>query len=667
MRNASATVASLLALILTFHVGFAQTASGTAGRYDEYSKLILPGPGDEVESVAFSPDGKVLASGSRDQTVKLWDSGSGELMRTFTRHSGGLDSIAFSPDGTILAISSSENAVDLYDASSGNLMRSLAGCTIAGHAAFSPDGKLLVTKSLSQKRNLQVWNVQTGELYQVLTDNHGGLNRIAFAPNGKVVAAIGSVDEEKPYGGQSLRLWDMQTGKVVMSLTDFKYSLVDLAFSPDGNTIAVAGEVTIIFRDAETGKLRSEIHSDVPSRNFEPPVRSITYSPDGKLLAVSSYDNLFTVLDVAAGKPKYAFLQDSRPTVAVFSPDGNSVVTGCQPKAIYFWDLKTAKLKIKIGNEAQSFSVAFAPDGKTIASDGGFFYHAISLWDAGTGKLLRTLSGHDNAIAILLFSPDGKLLCGADTSADKVYIWDSTSGEMVHTLELEGESEPGSIDFSPDGKVLAVAGGYGDGTIKLFNTQTWQLRRTLIASRPVSRLDPITKKIEAANLGVDCARFSLDGKTLAAVIDEGAELKFWNSQTGVLVRRLPLKNSNRASSTKEAYALSPDLKLVISGLDILNAATGALVRRLPGPGRTGLAFSNDGKVLATTGTDMIVRLWAVLNGKQISTLTGHSNDVSSAEFSPDGQTLVTGSKDGTVRLWNVSTGELKRMCIIGNS
>jgi WD40 repeat protein len=614
-------------------------------------KVILPGHGAEVRSVVFSPSGKMLASGSQDHTVKLWNPETGELLRTFAGHGGELDSIAFSPDGSVLAISSVD-AVNFYDPGSGNLIRSVAGCRIAGHSAFSPDGKLLVTKSVSEQ-NLKLWDVQTGKLFQAFIGHTGDVIRIAFSPDGKLIASIGA--------DNSLKLWEAQTGKVMMNLTSFKYSLVDVAFSPDGKSIATANDTTISFWDAKTGKAKLELHSDYPSADsFPPPVRSITFSPNGELLAVASYDSRFTLLDVATGKPKYNFQQDSRPYSAAFSPDGKNVVTACEPKAIYLWSLETTDLKLKIGNEAESHAVAFSPDGKTIASDGGFFYHAISLWDAQTGKLVRTLTGHEGAITALVFSPDSRILCGAESLRNIVYIWEPVSGEVAHTVELAEASEASSIAFSPDGKVLAVAGAHGDGTIRLVSTQTWQPKRTLLASGTIREENPLTKKIEVVRLGVADAEFSPDGKTLTAIVDEGKTLKVWNVQTGTLLGSMRLKED------MSACGFSPDLKLIVCGSELWDTARNVLVRTLPGPkGVVSLGFSNDGKVLATSGDDgMAVRLWDVQSGKLKSTLKGHMNEVSSAAFSADGQTILTGSHDGTVRLWNVNTGEVKQVLVI---
>ena len=618
-------------------------------------KVVLSGHGSEVRSVVFSPDGKMVASGSQDHTVKLWNPETGELLRTVTEHAGDKNSIAFSPDGGTLAISNVDNSVNLYESGSGKLARTLAGSEIAGPSAFSPDGRLLVTKSLPEKGNLKIWDVHTGKLVQSFNGHGGDVIALAFSPRDSLIASIGS--------DKSLKVWEPEAGKLVVNLTA-TLTLVDVAFSPDGETIASADDVTIKLWDARTGKLKTEIHSDIPSRNFQPPVRSIVFSPNGGLLAVSSYDHVFTLLDVGTGKAKYNFDQDSQPYSAAFSPDGNTVVTACQPKALYFWNLETAELKLKIGTEAASYAVAFSPDGKTIASDAGFFDRAVSVWDAQTGILMRQLTGHDSAIMILVFSPDGRKLCGAQSDT-AVRIWDMDSGELLHTVEIAEASEVSSIAFSPDGKVLAVAGGHGDGTIRLVDTQTWLLKRTLLASSTIREENPLTRKIDLVRLGLVSAQFSPDGKTLAAIVDEGKALKLWNAQTGLLVRSMPLKEDMSSCD------FSPDLKLIACGLGLWNTAGGVLVKTLPGTKGASLAFSDDSKFLATTGefggsakNYLAVKVWDVQTGKLKSTLNGHTNAVSSAAFSPDGQTLLTGSSDGTVRLWNTNTGDQKQVLLI---
>jgi Tol biopolymer transport system component len=327
-------------------------------------------------------------------------------------------------------------------------------------------------------------------------------------------------------------------------------------------------------------------------------------------------------------------------------------------------------LKLKIGTEAQSYAVAFSPDGKTIVSDAGSFDSEISVWDAQTGKLVRTLTGHDGALSTLVFSPDGKLLAGAESAVEHtVQIWDLDSGEIIQTLKLPEIADTSSVAFSPDGKLLMLSGNYGDGSIRLVDTTTWQIKRTILASKTIRENDPISNKSEIVRLGVICAQFSADGKTLAAVVDQGRTLKFWNTQSWMLRRATPLKVYDMVRC-----AFSPDLKLMINNyqdnnprsgsLDVWDTVHTTLHSLSDQQGGNPLAYSPDGKSFLVAMPNMVLCLREVSTGKLKVTFKGHMNDVSSAAFSRDGQTLLTGSLDGTVRLWVVKTGEVKRVLVL---
>ena len=620
-------------------------------------KVIPLGHGAAVTSVVFSPDGKMLASGSLDHLMKLWDPQSGELLRTLTTHTGTKNSLAFSNDGSTLAISSSDGSVGLYEPGTGKLIRSLPQAELGGPQAFSADGTLLVTKALNEKGSLRLWNIQTGKVVQTLALDSDDVGAIAFSPSGTKIVSIRR---------KVLKLWDAQSGKLLLNLNDSTLSLNDVTFAPDSATFAAADDVTIYFWDTQTGKLQKKIQSEVPSPNFEPPVRSIVFSPDGHLLAASSYDNTFTLLDVATGTARTRFRQESRPYAAAFSPDGTTIVTANEPKSLYFWDLASSELKLKIGTEAQSYAVGLSSDARMIASDNGFFVNAVTVWDSQSERRLWDLTGHDTALEILVFSPDGSMLCGSEANGNHVYVWNLRTGTLIKKIESTEFTEIASIAFSPDNKLLLVSGQHGDGIIRLIDTHSWQPLHNLLASSVVQEEDPSTKKMGPVRLGVIDAEFSTDGQTIAAIVNEGKDLKVWNTLTGKLIRTQPAK---RDMST--CY-FSTDLRVIYCGSEWWDVAKGNLIRTLAQPEGSNLIFSSDGKTFATSaeavpGTakdDTLIRLWDVQSGKLKTTLKGHLAQVASAQFSADGQLFVTGSHDGTVRLWDVASGASKHVFVL---
>ena len=251
-----------------------ETIKPSQGPYE--LKETITGHSDKVDSVAFSPDGKMLASGSWDETVKVWDVQTGALKLTITGHCNVVDSVAFSPDGKTLAIGCYDKTIKLWDMQTVALKQ-----TLTGHSdqvvsvAFSPDGKTLASGSFDD--TIKLWDVQTGALMHTLTGFRGWVFSVAFSLDGKMLAS-GSHDG-------TIKLWDVQTGALKQTLTGHSSGVESVAFSPDGKTFASGSrDNTVKLWDVQTGSLKQTLtgHDDM--------VESIAFSPDGKTLASGSYD-----------------------------------------------------------------------------------------------------------------------------------------------------------------------------------------------------------------------------------------------------------------------------------------------------------------------------------------------------------------------------------------
>ncbi|MEN6523078.1 MAG: serine/threonine-protein kinase [Anaerolineaceae bacterium] len=229
-----------------------------------------------VYSVAFSPDGRTLASGSSDVTVEIWDVENGSLIRTLKGHIGSVFSVAFSPDGRTLASGSGDNTIKLWDVESGSLIRTLEGHTDWVYSvSFSPDGRTLA--SGSDDHTIKLWDVESGSLIRTLEGHTGGVNCVAFSPDGSTLAS-GSIDE-------TIKLWDAENGSLVRTLTGHNKSVTSIAFSPDGHTLASgSADHTIKLWDVESGSLIQTLEGRPYS------VSSIAFSPDGRILASGSVD-----------------------------------------------------------------------------------------------------------------------------------------------------------------------------------------------------------------------------------------------------------------------------------------------------------------------------------------------------------------------------------------
>ncbi|KAF3391820.1 hypothetical protein DPV78_010812 [Talaromyces pinophilus] len=482
----------------------------------------LEGHFGSVQAVAFSPNSKLVASGSSDKTVKLWDSATGTLRQTLEGHSDWVQAVAFSPDGKLVASGSSDKTVKLWDLATGTLQQTLKGHSDWVQAvAFSPDGKLVA--SGSSDKTVKLWDLATGTLRQTLEGHFDPVQAVVFSPDGTLVAS-GSSDK-------TVKLWNLATGTLRQTLEGHFNLVQAVAFSPDGKLVASgSGNKTVKLWDSATGTLRQTLkgHSDW--------VQAVAFSPDGTLVASGSSDKTVKLWNLATGTLWQTLEGHSDWVRAVaFSPDGTLVASGSSDKTVNLWDPATGTLQQTLeGHSRWVQAVAFSPDGTLVAS--GSSDKTVKLWDPATGTLRQTLEGHFNWVQAVVFSPDGTLV--ASGSGDKmVKLWDSATGTLRQTLKGHSNSIQ-AVAFSPDGKL--VASGSSDKTVKLWDSATGTLRQTL----------------KGHSDWVQAVAFSPDG-TLVASGSSDKTVKLWDPAAGTL--RQTLKGHSR---WVRAVAFSPDGKFL---------------------------------------------------------------------------------------------------------
>jgi len=630
------------------------------------------------QSVAFSPDLKILASVKMfdESTVRLWEAATCQEICTLKEHDGKIWSFAFSPDGKILA-SGGDQTIRLWEVATGKEIRSLKGDQGRIHAiAFSPDGKILASGSAD--KTLRLWELATGNEIRALQGHEGG---IAFSPDGKTLA---SSTVEKTI--RLTNLWETAAGKESRTLKGHG----SVAFSPDGKTLAswVIGDQTIRLWDVATDKEIRTLRYSAPAYQGN---YAVAFSPDGKTLASASVDNTLRLWEATTGKQvhilRLPFLATAVPDSwnqtwsVAFSPDGKSLASWTHD-TLRLWDVATGK-QIRKGHDGAISSVAFSPDGKTLVSRS---VDRVLLWEAATGKEIHPLDGLDGASASVAFSPDGQMLASwqADRDAATIRLCDAATGKEIHSLKgPDGQIQ--LVAFSGDGKTLASAGNHGDDwTIRLWETATGTEIRTFkghdgaissvafspdgktLASSSLWKLrlwEATTgKEIRSLKGRIFSVAFSPDGKTLASVVNDlepghrdDWTIRLWEAATGKEMHILKGHDKRIRSIT-----FSPDGKTLASwGLEdatirLWEAATGKEIRTLKGHDKwiSSVAFSPDGKTLASAG-DQTIRLWEAATGKVLHAFKGHSSDVSCIAFSLDGKTLASGSDDTTVLVWDV--------------
>ena len=556
----------------------------------EYNRL--QGHTEGLRSVSFSSNGKMLASGSNDKTIKLWNVETGKEIRTLPGHNINVNSVSFNSDDKMLASGSSDKTIKLWNVETGQEIRSLSGHNDSVNSViFSSDSKMLA--SGSSDKTIKLWNVQTGQEICSLSGHNDSVSSVSFSSNGKMLMlASGSYDN-------TIKLWNVETSQEILTLSGHdNYYVYSVSFSPDSKTLASGShDKTIKLWNVETGQ---EIHT---LSGHDSSVFSVSFSSDGKTLASGSWDKTIKLWNVETGQEIRTLTGHNSSVSSVsFSREGKTLASGSDDKIIKLWNLEIGKeIRTLSGHNDNVYIVgvysAFSSDSKTLASVS--WDTKIKLWNVETAQEIRTLIGHDNYVYSISvsFSSDGKTLASGNGRSDRtIKLWNVETGQEMRTLTGHNEAV-NSVSFSSDDKMLAS--GSSDKTIKLWNVETGQEMRTLTGH----------------NEAVNSVSFSSDDKMLASGSSDKT-IKLWNVETGQEIRTL----------SGHSYGVSS------------------------------VSFSSDGKTLASGSGDKTIKLWNVETGQEIRTLSGHNDSVSSVNFSPDGKTLASGSDDKTIKLWNRNTG-----------
>ncbi len=585
----------------------------------------------KINEIQYSSDGAILVVAT-GIGIWLYDTTTYQEIGLLTAHTSAVKCLAFSPDGHLLASADDAGTLLLWHRSTGAQKVLTRGPKWASNLAFSPDGKILAR---GRGDTIRFWDTITGEEKSALTELPTHIGDLSFSPNGKTIVNV--------TGDGKIYILDRFTGKLkktfAVPTTDHVFSTT---FSLDGKIVAIGSrDGNIYLSDLNTGELKFTLtgHSE--------DVERVTFSPDGKILASSSYiDETVRLWDVDTGKHRRTLTEHTGDIEGLaFSPDGKTLVSsGSGDGTIRFWDVRTGDQKHAVtGHADYVYSVAFNPDGKFFAS--GYADGSIRFWDAETGLHLKTFKkGYETSG--LVFSEDGKTLAYAEGL--DIRLQDAGTGE--EKMRLTGHTwGMHSMALGPDGDILAS--GSEDMTIRLWDMRTGAHKKTLNGHQH----------------RVYSVAFSPDGKTLASGSDDNT-IRLWNVDTGETERILTghagefegVDNGPSSVEGVKSVAFSPDGKTLASGggdnvIHLWDIGTGK--RKMTLTGHThwvfSLAFSPDGKTLASGSVDSDIRLWDPHTGQHKRTLTGHSDWVRSIAFSSDGKTLVSGSDDGSVLLWKI--------------
>jgi eukaryotic-like serine/threonine-protein kinase len=562
-----------------------------------------------ITSLAFRAGADRLATASTDGTVTVWDTTTGKGLFTLKGHRGGASAVAFAARGGLLASADDGGGIRLWDAGTGRPVRTLPGhrSPVTG-VAFSPDGRRLASASVDKA--VKVWDTTAGKATLTYRGHGERVGSVAFSPDGRWVASAGG-DFSRPVGLGEVRVWDGETGKDRLVLRRSNGPVRSVAYSPDGSHLACGGADGIVrLWDVRTGTEVSSLRGQVLQ------TLSLAFSPDGRHLAAASGFPVVRVWDVKAGGEARVLAGHSTKVQAVaFSPDGGTLASaGMDPVVgrqgeLKVWDARTGEERASY--TGGGYCLAFSPDGRDLALGGD----EVRIRDVKTGKVRRVLRGHTANVYAVAYRPDGRRIASGgvkfkgprEPGSGEVRVWDANTGK--HLLTLSGHRHPvWGVAFSPDGRLLASAsgplpelpGGDQTGEVKVRDMETGQ--------------EVLTYREPAA--GIDVVAFSPDGKRLAAAGRNG-KVRAWEVRTG-----------------KEVLTFSVPTRV------------------------RSLAFSRDGMRLLLGGFDRTILVCDLADGREVLSLRGHGDTVNCLAFSRDGL-LASASDDQTVRVWDGARGKAR--------
>jgi WD40 repeat protein/class 3 adenylate cyclase len=598
--------------------------------------------------VAVAPDGARFVT-TAGGGATLWDAET--LERVSTLRAGTdlfLNGVAFDPTGRRLATTGEAGHLRLWDVATGELVDDISVGEALWGVAFDATGERVA--ATLRNGTVVVWDTATGRELQTLHGpkdlpfrSFGWSPTPAFSPDGTLLAGGG--------WGKTGVVWDLGSGAIEAVLEGHDWEVSDIEFSPDANVVATTGpDGTVRLWDTATWS-SSNTFSGTTAEQY-----ALAFSPDGSTIATGGADGTAVVWDLPTGEQLMRLAGHGAAIFGVaFTPDGSTLLTSSADATTRLWEVTVEGerewLTVR-GPALRLGGVEFSPDGSTFAVP--MPAAGVRIHDTQTGKVVIELTGHGAPLWDLAFSPDGRLLAGspgtgvpsATGGARTVPVWDLASGEIVAVLDGH-EKQVSAVEFDPSGERVITA-GY-DGVLRVWRTGSWNdPAEELVVDGDAYGLEFTSDgRYLVAGFGLDGYLSILDGTTLENVATINAHPEY--------IQDVALIGNDRAiSASGDATARAWD----IPPLTNVHEQQAVFTLRGHTGGVLSVAVSPDRSLLATAGTDGLVKLWDAETGAELMTLFGHDRLAHTVTFSPDGRFIATASGDGSVMLRLVHVEDL---------
>lgn len=598
---------------LTYSLPVSQAVRNTVEETKQIRQLLV-GHSDAVMSVAWSADGQQLLTGSRDGSVRIWDS-KGHSSALLEPHSAPISSVAWHPtsldkypNGEQLLIAKLDGSAQIWSPQGQRLKSLPQNSKGIVSAAWHPKGQQLLTGS---HQGAQIWDIASAQLSRTLDEEQGLTTRdhrrlmweaslgmplerydihtarissVAWSSDGRYILT-GSRDG-------TARLWSVE-GQLQLRHTFDEQSgaVLSVALSPD-RAYVLTGNAD---GKARLWSLQGQLLSTLTGHNGA--VRAVAWSPNGEQLLTGSDDKSARIWDKETGKELKALKGHSDSVLSLaWHPDGDQVLTGSEDGSARIWDTTTDDINLFGSESGPVWSVAWSDDGPQALI--GSQDESAQLWNADTTEAM-TLKEHSDDIWSVAWSPNGQQLLTSSIRDGSIRIWSIDTGKRLNSLGQLTSSAVYSLAWSPDGQKVLTGGWDGEAQIWDVAGGTKKLLQTLSAHSTV----------------ISSVAWSPDGLSVLTA-DWDGKVQIW-----------PLQSRYRLSF--QAHS------------DVILSAT----------------FSPDGQYILTGSKDKSARIWDAATGQPIQTLTGHSASILSVAWQPNGQHVLTGSQDGSARIWESTTAQ----------